>query len=153
VRVRITSLLEEHGASHGLVMMFQDITDERRVHEYNQYLGRIVGLALNEVYFVDPASLRFTLANEGALKRLGYPLPQLLKLQLGDVIPDVGEDTLRAFLAPLIQKEKAEIVFETALRTASGETYPAQFCMQYFADEAPPILLAIVQDTSERQKL
>jgi two-component system CheB/CheR fusion protein len=153
VRVRITSLLEETGASHGLVMMFQDITDERRTHEYNQYLGRIVGLALNEVYFIDPASLRFLLANEGAQKRLGYPLPQLLKLQLGDVIPDVDEDTLRAFLAPLIHEEKSEIVFETTLRTASGETYPAQFCMQYFADEAPPILLAIVQDTSERQKL
>jgi two-component system CheB/CheR fusion protein len=153
VRVRITGLLEETGPGHGLVLMFQDITEERRGHEYNQYLGRIVGLALNEVYFLDPASLRFTLANEGAQRRLGYPLPQLLKLRLGDVIPDVDEDALRALLAPLMQKEKAEIVFETTLRTASGDTYPAQFCMQYFADEAPPILLAIVQATSERQKL
>jgi two-component system CheB/CheR fusion protein len=153
VRVRITGLLEETGASHGLVLMFQDITEERRAHEYNGYLGRIVGLALNEVYFLDPPSLSFTLANEGAQKRLGYPLSQLVKLRLGDVLPDVDEEALRAFLTPLLQKEKAEIVFETTLRTASGETYPAQFCMQYFADEAPPVLLAIVQDTSERQKL
>jgi two-component system CheB/CheR fusion protein len=152
-RVTISSLLDETGAGHGLVLVFQDLTDERRRDEYGRYLGRIIGKALNEIYFLDPTTLRFVLANEGAQKKLGHSEQQLMLMTLFDVLPDIDESEIRAMLAPLITSDKPEIVFETTISPADGGSYPAEICVQYFASEHPPILVAIVHDTSDRQQL
>lgn len=151
-RVRVTELLDDNEDSHGLVLVFQDITDERRREEYLLHLGRIMGRALNEIYFLDPISLRFMLANEGAERKLGYTSQQLEQISLPDVLVGDRAD-LRSLLVPLVNGTKAEIVFESRIRAADGREYPAQICMQHFADEHPPILVAIVQETSERQTL
>jgi two-component system CheB/CheR fusion protein len=152
-RVTISSLLDESGGGHGLVLLFQDVTEEHRRDEYGQYLGRIMGKALNEIYFLDPATLNFTLANEGAQKKLGFNEQQLTMMTLFDVMPGVDGAEIKSLLAPLIKREKSEIVFETLIQAAEGRTYPAEICMQYFDDEHPPILVAIVHDTSDRQQL
>ena len=153
--VRVSPLEGEdggEGGSGGLVLVLQDITEERRKEDYARHLGRVMGRALNEVYFLDPQTLRFVLANEGAERKLGYSAPQLTQMSLSDVMVGSGDD-LRALIAPLMTGEKADIVFEARVRTADGRTYPVEICMQYFADEAPPILLAMVHDTSDRQRL
>jgi two-component system CheB/CheR fusion protein len=152
-RVTVSSLLDESGGGHGLVLLFQDVTEQHRRDEYGQYLGRIMGKALNEIYFLDPATLNFTLANDGAQKKLGFNEQQLTMMTLFDVMPGVDGAAIKSLLAPLIKREKSEIVFETVIQAAEDRTYPAEICMQYFDDEHPPILVAIVHDTSDRQQL
>ena len=151
--VLVTGLLGEEGEGHGVVLLFQDVTEERRSQDRSRYLGRVVTRALNEVYFLDPPTLRFTLANDGALTKLGYTEQQLELMTLADVIPDSQIDDVRALLAPVMTGAKDEIVFETQLRSSSGRTYPAEMCVQYVAEESPPILIAMVHETSERQTL
>jgi len=152
-RVTISGLRDEDGEGNGLVLMFQDITEERRREKYTQYLGRVLGTALNEIYFLDPGTLLFTLANDGAQKKLGYNEQQLMLMTLLDVIPGADAGELRAMIAPLLNGSSAEIVFETVVHPASGKAYPAEICMQYFASEHPPILVAIVHDIANRQQL
>jgi two-component system CheB/CheR fusion protein len=152
-RVTVSGLNDEDGTGHGLVLVFQDITEERRREEYGKYLGRVMGKALNEIYFLDPMTLHFTLANEGAQKKLGHSEQQLMLMTLLDVMPSVDAAQVRTMVAPLINGSKAEIVFETVIQPAEGEAYPAEICMQYFAGEHPPILVAIVHDISDRQQL
>jgi two-component system CheB/CheR fusion protein len=151
-RVRISALLDENENHHGLVLVFQDITEERRQEDYNRYLGRVMGKALNEIYFLDPASLRFLLVNKGAEHKLGHTGETLLQMSFSDVIASPASD-MRRLIAPLFSGDKDEVVFETTITPASGEPYPAEICMQFFADEDPPILVAIVHETSERQRL
>jgi len=151
--VIVTSLLDEQGRNRGVVLLFQNVTGKNRRDEFSRYLGRIMGRALNEIYFLDPVTLHFTLANEGAQRKLGYSEQQLELMAFPDVLPGVSTDEVRAMLAPLMSRAKPEIVFETTIRSADGREYPAEVCMQYFADEHPPILLAIVHDTSDRQQL
>ena len=74
-------------------------------------------------------------------------------MTLADVIPDASLDGLKRVVAPLVTGEKPEIVFETIIRSREGKTYPAEICMQYFGDETPQILVAMVHDTTERQRL
>jgi len=152
-RVIVSGLLDEEGGKQGAVLVFQDVTDEHRRDEYGRYLGRIMGRALNEIYFLDPVSLHFTLANEGAQRKLGHSEQQLGMMTFTDILPGVTIDQVRALLAPLMTGAKPEIVFETVIRRADGSEYPAELCMQYFADEYPPILVAIVHDTGDRRQL
>ncbi|RHW17534.1 PAS domain S-box protein [Sphingomonas gilva] len=152
-RIVISNLLAESGDAQGMVFVFQDVTEEQHKEEYTRYLGRIIGKALNEVYFLDPATLRFTLVNAGARQKLGYSEHQLTQMMLPDVMPGNDADDMKRLLAPLISGAKTEIVFETVLRSADGREYPAELCMQYIAEEHPPILVTIVHQISDRKQL
>jgi two-component system, chemotaxis family, CheB/CheR fusion protein len=152
-RVRIAPLSSDDRETVGMVIAFEDITEERRREEYTRYLGRIMGRALNEIYFLDPDTLRFTLSNHGAEVKLECTSQQLNQMTLADVMPDVGMSRLRTLFQPLLRNEKREVVFEATIRSAKGRSYPAEICMQYFADEVPHVMVAIVHDTSERQQL
>ena len=78
---------------------------------------------------------------------------QIQEATLIDFMPLVPEEDLRAFLAPLMDGKKQELVFETVLGTNAGASYPAELCMQYLKHESPPILVAIVHDTTDRSQL
>jgi two-component system CheB/CheR fusion protein len=152
-RVRVAALLDECEENRGLVLLFQDITEDREHEDYNRRLGRVLGHALNEIYFLDAVTLRFLLSNEGAQKKLGFSAAELTQMVFPDVVASVSAADVRVLIEPLISGERGEIVFETIMLGAGGREYPGQVCMQYFADESPPMLVAIVQETSERQQL
>jgi len=152
-RVRISALLDDSEANHGTVLVFQDITAERSQEEYARYLGRIMGRALNGIYFLEPTTLRFVLANRGAREKLGYGEEQLKQMALPDVMPGIKTADVHALLAPLMSGAESEIVFETMLQNADGGEYDVEVCMQYFHDEEPPILVAMVQQTAGRRQL
>ena len=152
-RVRVGPLSSNEKEAAGMVIAFEDVTEERRREEYTGYLGRIMGRALNEIYFLDPESLHFTLANQGAEVKLECNSQQLVQMTLADVMPDVGFKQLKALFQPLINGNKPEIVFETTIRSVEGHAYPAELCVQYLGDETPKILVVMVHDTSERQQL
>jgi two-component system CheB/CheR fusion protein len=150
-RIRVSALTDDEGASHGLVLIFQDITDERAKEDASRYLGRIMSRALNEIYFLDPATLRFALVNDGAQQKLGYSAAQLQQMTLHEVLPQLSEEAVNALIAPLLNGTEKEIVFETVIRGQERE-YPAELCMQYLGDEEPPIVVTVVHETSERQQ-
>jgi len=151
-RVRVAALTEGREAV-GTVLAFEDITEERRKEDYARYLGRVIGRALNEIYFLDPESLRFILVNRGAEAKLGAPIQQLEQISLPELMPRTSLQALSAHLAPLMAGEQAEIVFETTLRSVSGQERPVEICMQHFPHETPPLLVAMVHDTSGRQAI
>jgi two-component system CheB/CheR fusion protein len=151
--VRITRLASGNAAPHGLVLIMQDVTEDKQQEEYVSYLGRVIGESLNEVYFLDPTTLHFTLVNRGAEQKLGYGIADLRKMALPDLMPHVSTAAVRALVKPLIDGSEAEIVFETVLRGRAGDEYPAEICLQYLGSEQPPILVAMVHDITERVSL
>jgi two-component system CheB/CheR fusion protein len=151
--VRVSPLLYHDRSHRGAVLLIEDMTDTQKHDEHSRRLGRILGDSLNEIYFLDPATLRFTLANRGAEEKLGLGIADLRQHSLADFMPGVPLQALRAMVTPLLSGESREQVFETTLRGRDGREYPSEICLQYFAHEVPPILVAIVHDTSRRQAL
>ncbi len=152
-KVRIASLQGDTQHAGGVILAFEDITEERRREEFTRRLGRVMGRALNEIYFLDPESFGFVLVNAGAEKKLGYSANHLLQMSLLDFLVGTTREDIDAVVAPLLSREKSEAVIETRIQSATGRNYPAEICLQYFPDETPPMLAAIVHDTTERQAL
>ncbi|MGR4863941.1 CheR family methyltransferase [Caulobacter sp. LARHSG274] len=144
-RVRISPLLDESGARLGLVMVFQDLTGERRSEDYRGYLGRVMDAALGETYFVDPDTLAFKQANEIGLRELGCSQAQLAKMTLLDLITETKPEAIRAKLAPLIDGRTDEAVLAATLRSAEGER-SVELRLRRFPQEVPPILMVTVRN-------
>jgi len=152
-RVRLSPLLYEGGETRGAVLIIEDLTDQARAEAFAGYLGRVIGQSLNEVYFLDPGSFHFQLVNRGAETKLGYALDTLKQMAVHELMPEVSAERFRALVAPLLSGEKQEVVFESVLESRHRGAYPVEVCLQYFDGERPPILVAIVHDTTERQRL
>ena len=152
-RVLLLPLLYSPQDARGIVLIIEDVTDLYRSEAFSAYLGRIVSGLMNEVYVLDPESLRFKLVNEGAERKLQVPPDEIQRSTLMDFMPLVPEEELRTFLAPLMDGEKQELVFETVLGASAESSYPAEICMQYLRHENPPTLVAIVHDTTDRSRL
>lgn len=152
-KVIVSELLDEAHDGQGTVLLFQDVTHEHRRDEEGRYLGRVMGRAHSEIFVLDPATLQFKLANDGAQRKLGYDEQQLTGMALPDVLAGVRGNDMKALLAPLLSGAVPELVFETTMRGAGERTYPAEICVQYLADEHPPILIAMAHETSDRRKL
>ncbi|MBP2299213.1 CheR family methyltransferase [Azospirillum picis] len=152
-RIRLSPLLYENKHARGAVLIIEDVTERARTDTFTNYLGRIIGESLNEVYFIDPTTFRFHLVNRGAEAKLGYSLDALRQIALHDLMPDIDAGAFGDLVAPLLSGEKAEIVFETTIESASNPPRPVEMCMQHFAREEPPILVAIAHDITERQHL
>jgi two-component system CheB/CheR fusion protein len=151
-KVRIFPLLYEDRQPQGAVLILEDVTETVRNEEFVHHLGRIVGESLNEIYFLEPGTLRFLLVNRGAEQKLGYTTHQLLQMSLPHLMPGVSMDAIRGMIRPLLAGERSEVVFETKLQ-GRERSYPAEICLQYFNEEQPPMLLALVHDTTEREQI
>ena len=144
-RIRVSLLADDDGAAHGLVLMFQDITEERAKEDYARYLGRIMGRAGAQIYFLEPQSLSLLLTNEIAERQLGYSPAQLKKMTFPDLLP-MSEDAVRRMLATLLNGAEKEIVFQALLKGRERDL-DAQIRIQHLADEEPPILIAMAFET------
>lgn len=151
-RIRLSPLLYEKD-TRGVVLIIEDVTEQTRAETYARYLGRVIGESLNEVYFLDPVTFRFTLVNRGAETKLGYSLEKLRQIALHELMPGTTSEAFVRLVAPLLSGAKTEIVFETVMESSNHATHPVEICMQFFIHEQPPILVAIVHDIRERQRI
>lgn len=120
--------------------------------EVSQRFGRILDSSLNEIYVFDGETCNFTQVNRGAQRNLGYDMDELCKLTAWDIKPDIPRDDFLAMLGPLRGGEKEVIQFETVHQRKDGTRYPVEVHLQLFADETPPVFVAIIQDITERKQ-
>ena len=152
-RASVSPLLFESRPAQGVVVVLDDVTEAERGNDLAHYLGRVLGQSLNEVYFLDPATLRFLVANRGAERKLGYTAARLRRMTLAELLPGEAAEALRGLVERLVAGEREEVVIETRVRSADGGEHPVEMCLQHFPNEEPPILVAIAHHTAERQRL
>lgn len=152
-RIRLSPLLYDNRLARGAILIIEDVSERARSDAFVEYLGRIIGQSLNEVYFLDAATFNFQLVNKGAEDKLGYSLDALRQIALHDLMPDIDVATFSRLVDPLMSGEKAEIVLETTIERPDQSVRPVELCMQYFGEEQPPILVALAHDVTERQRI
>ena len=135
----------------GYILTLTDITERRKADSLSLRLGRILDTSINEIYVFDGASYRFRQVSLGALTNLGYSREEIDKLAPWDLKPEFDESEFKAMVAPLVQGEKDQLVFDTEHQRKDGSRYPVEVRLQYSDAESPPAFVAIVADISERK--
>lgn len=138
--------------SHNVLILLQDITiKERETTERLRFLSAIEASS-NEIYIIDPSSLKFLYANKGARKNLGYRKSELKQLTPLDLKPEIGYDELHDQLHSLRSGSAAEVHWETIHQRSDGKTYPVHETVHYINDEAFPVFVSVVTDISELKR-
>ena len=153
VRDRLALILMAAGglvvtAAGGTAFMWRN----RRLSQLREqiWLREVIEASTDEIYAYDAKTLRFTFANAGAIRRLGYSHDELLgRMKVLEIKPNIPEEQVREMLAPLISGEREQVVFETEHRRKDGSSYPVEVSVHYFVTEAGPQFLSIATDLTE----
>lgn len=138
------------GAPIRYVGTTQDITERVAAEARQSRLARLLDEVSSEIYVFDAGTLRFTAANAGALRNVGYTLDELRTMTPLDLKPEYSLSSFEELMAPLRTGERDQVAFETIHRRKDGSTYPVEVRVHLLATETPPVFVAVVQDVSER---
>lgn len=145
-------ILDKAGNPEFILGIAEDITERKTSEALTSRLGRILEASANELYVFDAQSLRFLLVNRGARDNLGYSIEELRALTPLDIKPHYDSERFEKLIAPLRSEETREIFFNTSHERKDGSLYPVEIKLQFFANEQPPVYLAVVQDATERHR-
>jgi PAS domain S-box-containing protein len=142
---------DEYGEPTYFVTTINDITERKKLENEKFRLLDLIDNSLNEIYIFNTGDLRFEYVNKGALKNLGYSLSEIKKMTPVDIKPEFEEDTLRAYLNPLLRGKKKISVFETIHRRKDGSLYPVEVHLQLYNKNDNRLFFAFIYDITERK--
>ncbi len=113
-------------------------------------LQDLIDRSLNEVYVVDPETLRFTYVNRGATRNLGHSAEELMRMTPADIVHGYTLDEARGTFEPLARGEREELTNRATHVRKDGSTYPAEAHLQAIDSGSGPAYLIIADDITER---
>jgi PAS domain S-box-containing protein len=129
----------------------RDITERKRDDDERSRLADVLDeRSLNEIYFYDAETLRFSYVNEGGRRNLGSTLTELREMTVPDIQPEFDAASFQAMVGPLLRKEEALHVFQTTQRRADATVYPVEVHLQLVEQHGKRLLLAVTLDITER---
>jgi PAS domain S-box-containing protein len=135
-----------------IVVSAQDETGKKEAEGLSNRLGRIFETSLNEIYIFDAETCNFVHVNKGARRNLGYSMEEMKGLSAWSIKPEIDEPQFREIVQPLVDGGVEVLQYEMIHQRKNGTCYPAEVYLQFFADETPPIFVAITLDISERKE-
>jgi two-component system, LuxR family, sensor kinase FixL len=125
--------------------------ERHRAQELSSRLGRIVENSPSEIYVFNAETLHLVQINKGALRNSGYSQEESLTMVFFDFAPDLNPHKLSELTADLYTGQQDSITCELNMQRKDGSVYPAEAILSYSRAENPPVLLAIMQDISQRK--
>ncbi len=141
-----------HAGEPAVIAAVRDITARMRFEAHTRRIERLIERAHEGVYLIDPAELRFTYVNAGAVKQSGYDHEELLAMSPLRLMPDMHEALLRRIVERASLHGDISPVI-TVLRRADGSDVPVELLLEVDAevDGSADVVAALVRDLSERR--
>jgi diguanylate cyclase (GGDEF)-like protein/PAS domain S-box-containing protein len=139
-------------AQHRAVLvMAQDVSVALRSQEELRRFRMALDSAIDAVYLIDYAQLRFIDANETALHMLGYSRHELCKMGPQDLKPDQGElRRIQHRFESVIRSESKTGMIRTTHQCKNGLRLPVEVYLRAFRSEGRQLFVAVARDITER---
>lgn len=130
--------------------LLEDLEEEK--NKLNNRLGRILNDSSTEIFVVDALSLNCLQVNQGAVDNLGYRKEEFANINLLDIFTGFDKNSFARLIAPLYSGRGEAVVHKGINRRKDGSTYPVEGRLQLSTQDVPPIIVANVQNITERNE-
>ena len=128
--------------------LLEDLEEEK--NKLNNRLGRILNDSSTEIFVANANSLNCLQVNKGAIENLGYSKEEFTNINLLDIFTDFTKESFNELIAPLYGGHSDTVVHNGMNRRKDGSSYPVEARLQLSTLDVPPIIVANVQDITER---
>lgn len=105
---------------------------------------------LDELYIINPDTLRIISANRAARKKLGYTNEEIQNMTLLDITNEF--ETYKKLISSLVKSEKKEVIFEGSNQKKDGSKYPVEIRLKINKYSGKKLIVASVRDLTESRK-
>ena len=144
-----TPVRDESGNVSGVLGIFWDITERKRVEEELHLARFSLENASVATFWID-ADGRMRYVNERACTMLGYDRNELLTLYIWDIDPEFGSERYS-----LVWREMSDgepIHFESIQRRKDGATFPVEISVRQSEFRGNRLNFAFINDITERKE-
>jgi len=132
-----------------VMVLVKDITVRTKAEQNLKHWANIFNESLNEIFICDAKTLKFIDVNQGARDNIGYTLEELHQLTPTDIITEFSKNQFINLIAPLINKTKKKIAFNTFHKRKNESIYPVEVHMQHSVMGDRDTIVAIILDITE----
>ena len=129
-----------------------DVPERKKIEQDKVRLGKVLEDSLNDIFIYNAETLKSEQVNHGARQHLGYTMAELSEMTALDIKPELSRETFEELIAPMRNCSTQRIVFNTVHRRKDGTLYSVESNTQLSSHDSNQFFLAIVQDTTERDK-
>ncbi len=135
-----------------IVAVVRDVTERLTGEREQREVREALDLTRDALLILDAETLRFTYANDGASKQVGYTQDELLRMTMLHITPELTEREVRDLLGPLERGERVSLVFSTVHRHRDGTDIPVEIIIQAIPGDSdtPTKYVKIARDVRER---
>jgi PAS domain S-box-containing protein len=152
VSLIITVMRSAEGNITGYLGIAHDISKEIRAYRAVKEFKDMLDQVHDCIFMFRTDTLDFTYVNLGATIQLGYSGEELLQMNPLNIKPEFTEASFRERLQPLLDGEKAAVVFETVHRHKDGHRIPVEVFIQLVSEQGQePLFVNVVRDITERK--
>lgn len=144
---------DQDGEFKYIISTARDVTRQKKAEADKERLQTLIKDALNELYLIDPKTLKFTYGNTKALENLGYTLEEFTKLGPHDIAGNRNKKFFKGLFIPILSGEKKKVVFEGLNRRKDGSVYEVEVTLQATVSEEKQMVAALIEDISEKKKV
>ena len=151
IESRAKTLVDTHGRSVRMIGTIHDISEQVEADSQLEKAYRLVNSSVNEIYLIDSQSYQFVFASEGACRNLGYHQMDICQMTPFDLCPVIPKIQIMEMMAPVIENEDQQVVFEASHQRKDGSSYPVEVRLQLMEQSDQPLFVAIAMDISSQK--
>lgn len=150
VEISLSPLHSDRGQM--VIAAVRDVSERVAAQAHARRIQRSLDAISDGVFMFDPTDLRFTYVNQGAVEQAGRSRAELLDRGPLDLMVDYDDATLRALIAPLVERTLGSRSLTTRHRCRDGSLIPVEVVVQcpQLGRGLEPTVVAVVRDISER---
>ncbi len=151
VPVRLSGLIIQRDGERFIWSSVEDVSDRHQAERLALMFEHLLRHAEEEIFLVDPTSLRIIEASRGACERLDYGIEELKRLTPMDINPDLMPEQARRVVQSL-EQEGGQRVMQGEHRRRNGERYPVEVRLQMLGEGMDRVIFVSVFDLSGLQR-
>ena len=129
-----------------------DITARLTLEEREKWLATLLEQSLHEIYVFDSVTLKFSYANQAALRNIGYSMDELKNMTPLEIKPEFTKETFVELIEPLKSGLQNNITFQTTHKRKDGTLYDVFLSLQPAKMQGGTFIVASALDISEHVK-
>jgi PAS domain S-box-containing protein len=142
---------DEKGKIIYSVTTARNVNEQVRAQEEREQFQKIIEDSLNEVYVIDPKTLRFRFANNRAVANTGYTLDELKTMAPFDLSVEEDVASIRKILDPVLKKRRKKAFYSGTIRRKDGTTYDIEVEVQLTQTADGPAFVAMLEDVTDKK--
>ncbi|CCQ89469.1 putative Histidine kinase [Nitrospina gracilis 3/211] len=137
-------------AAMSLVLGATIATSYQHQNESEKF-GVLLNRAINEIYVIELESMKYVFVNQGACKRLGYTMEEILQMKPLDFTQGITRQELNQLIDRLLEDPDRMERVEAIHKCRNGSTYPIEAYVNIATFGNKKYLTAIATDMTDKR--